>query len=84
MPVDNAELTKMIQLAHLKLKTVKAEQNKLSDFIENCASILETPNVENPESMNEIKDPNLGKKMSVARRQAIYDVILVDKSTLDL
>ncbi len=84
MPVDDIELENMYQLVLNKLEINRQEETSLKIFLHTCNEIKKIPSKEDPNVMQDILDRNLGIKMAFTRRQAIYDKLLDDKTTLGL
>lgn len=83
MPVDDTNLNNMLILAREKLDSNDEKQSQLRIFIAGCNEIKKT--LGSSEGKMEIKkDRYLGTKISVTRRQAIYDKLVADKITLGL
>lgn len=84
MPVDDAELTRMWKNAKMKLNYINTELSQLRQYIAGCEEIIKVPKEDDPKVMRDVMDKRLGIKMSVIRRQEIYDKLLTDKTTLGL
>lgn len=83
MPVDDAEIDSMLDLANKKIESNHAERSKLKTFIVACTEIKKIP-VDSEGTMGVKKDRYLGTKLADARRQAIYDKLITDKISLGL
>jgi len=84
MPVDDDIMKIMLKNAYDKLTTNGEERTKLKQFIQACTEITKIQSSIDPKVMEDVVDKNLGVKMSSARRQAIYDKLLIDKTGLGL
>jgi len=84
MPVDDVELKSMCDKAITELNITGSRRTGLKHFIKNCTEITQVPTEDDPEIMKDVMDFDLGATMSDARRQGIYDKLLVDKISLEL
>lgn len=84
MTIDDSEISTMLKSAHEKLTVNGMERTKLKQFINRCTEIIQTPTTDDPKVMKDIMDDTLEVEMSTDRRQAIYDKLLVDKTTLKI
>lgn len=84
MPIDEVKLKDMIQSASDKLQVNGEERVKLKQFSGHCSEILQVPTVADPNIMENPKDRLLGTKMNDSRRQASYDVLVLEESSLGL
>lgn len=84
MPVDDAELSNMLQSANDELVALNEKRRKVDNFIQRCTEITKIPSQADPTKMEVRNDRLLGVKLVAARRQAGYDKLLEDKVTLGL
>lgn len=84
MPVDDTELSKMLQSAYDELDIHNSKRSALKEFIQTCSEITKVPTQDDPTKMEVGNDRLLGTKLTEGRRQAIYTKLLADKTTLGL
>lgn len=82
MPVDDANLKIMLELANKELDSNYDKRSKLKMFIGACQEIKKIP-VDSEGTMEVKKDRYLGTKLSDSRRLAIYNKLVADKITLN-
>lgn len=84
MVVDDADITSLIEKTDIELGITGTRKSNLKQLLRNLKAI-EKP-VDPTDETKRIMpiDRGVGGDMKPARRQAIYDKILIDKTELDL
>jgi len=82
MVVNEITITESIKIAKIRLVQLGKEKEKVLEIIERLESIRMIPDPKDSKKKNLPEDRLLGTKMNASRRQAIYDKVVDDISTL--